>query len=157
LRLLGDGGGRPAPGGPRHRPRLHPDGAGRGRYLAKSPYTVQVKSDFKPVVFEGKEAVRWVIGHPLPLYLCVVDKSAARLSVYHTFARFCAWACRQRPDGLQMTPEPPTPGGTGQCTQWEGSYPFSLGQPILDFTVTQMLDDDFWAKARGGRGDAAAP
>ena len=86
-----------------------------------------------------KQAVRWVIEHPLPLYLCVVDKSAARLSVYHTFPRFYAWTYGQSPDRIEMTPEPPTPGGSGECTQWEGSYSFSLGQPILDFTLSQMM------------------
>src|SRR4051794_34702011 len=30
------------------------------RFLAKCPYTVQVKSELKPVVFDGKDAVRWV-------------------------------------------------------------------------------------------------
>src|SRR6516165_9818600 len=46
----------------------------RNRYLAQSPYTVQVKSNFEPVVFEGADTVRWLIEHPLPLFLCVVDK-----------------------------------------------------------------------------------
>src|SRR6266567_2016115 len=50
------------------------------RFLARSPYTVQVKSNLDPVVFKDREAVRWVIEHPLPLFLCVVNKAEARLS-----------------------------------------------------------------------------
>jgi hypothetical protein len=119
-----------------------------GRFLAKSPYTVQVKSEMKPVVFEGKEAVRWVIEHPLPLFLCVVDKASGRLSIYHTLARFHAWCLGQWPDRLSMMPVPAVPGQIGRCTQWPGSYDLSLDQPILDFTVNQMLDDGFWQKAR---------
>ena len=89
------------------------------RYLARSPYTVQVKSTMDPVVFEGKEAVRWVIEHPLPLYLCVVDKSSCRVSVYHTLPRFYAWALGLWPDHLEMVPEPVVPGQNGKHTQWK--------------------------------------
>jgi hypothetical protein len=119
-----------------------------GRFLARWPYTVQVKSNFEPVVFEGQEAVRWVIEHPLPLYLCVVDKAAARLSVYHTLARFHAWSLGQWPDRLAMVPSPATPGQNGRCAQWPGGYDLSLDQPILDFTVHEMLDEGFWHRAR---------
>jgi hypothetical protein len=121
--------------------------AGR-RYLARWPYTVQVKSSLDPVVFEGKEAVRWVIEHPLPLFLCVVAKASARLSVYHTLPRFYAWSLGQWPDRLEMRPEPFSPERNGRGPQWEGDYSFSLDQPILDFTVNQMLDNAFWENAR---------
>jgi hypothetical protein len=85
------------------------------RYLARSPYTVQVKSTFDPLVFEGKEAVRWVIEHPLPLYLCIVDKPNARLSIYHTLPRFYVWSVREWPARLELVPEKPLPGKVGQC------------------------------------------
>jgi hypothetical protein len=103
-----------------------------GRFLAKCPYTVQVKSEVKPVVFEGKEAVRWVIEHPLPFFLCIVNKATARLSVYHTLARFHAWSLGEWPDRLAMKPAPATPGQEGKCISWPGSYDLSLDQPILD-------------------------
>ncbi len=118
------------------------------RYLAKSPYTVQVKSGMGTVVFDGKEAVRWVIEHPLPLFLCVVDKCSARLSVYHTLPRFYAWSLGQWPERLEMTAAPASPGQDGKGPQWPGSYSFSLDQPILDFTINQMQDNAFWENAR---------
>jgi hypothetical protein len=117
------------------------------RWLAKWPYTVQVKSDFNPLVFEGEE-VEWVVRHPLPFYLCIVNKAEARLSVYHTFPRFYAWSLGKLPDRLEMVPAPPVPGAVGRCTQWHGGYSLSLDQPILDFTVQEMLDGDSWANAR---------
>jgi hypothetical protein len=120
--------------------------AGR-RSVAKWPYTVQVKSGLGPLVFEGEE-VEWVVRHPLPFYLCVVNKAEARLSVYHTFPRFYTWMLGKLPDRLEMVPAPPERGKEGRCTQWPGNYSLSLDQPILDFTVTQMLDGDFWANAR---------
>jgi hypothetical protein len=118
------------------------------RYLARSPYTVQVKSKMEPVVFEGKEAVRWLIKHPLPLFLCVVDKPSARLSVYHTLPRFYAWSLGEWPERLEMIPQPATSGLDGRGPQWEGSFSFSLDQPILDFGITQMQDNVFWENAR---------
>jgi hypothetical protein len=118
------------------------------RYLAKWPYTVQVKSNMDPVVFEGQEAVRWVIEHPLPLFLCVVDKASAHLSVYHTLPRFYAWSLGEWPERLEMVPAPFCPGQDGRGPQWGGSDSYSLDQPILDFTITQMLDNDFWSQAR---------
>jgi hypothetical protein len=118
------------------------------RYLAKSPYTVQVKSSMETVIFDGKDAVRWLIEHPLPLFLCVVDKPCARLSVYHTLPRFHAWSLGEWPDRLEMTPFPASPGKKGRCDRWPGSYSFSLDQPILDFTVTEMQDNEFWQNAR---------
>src|SRR5262245_11645504 len=62
------------------------------RAWARSPYTVQVKSEMKPWVFEGIESVRWLVEHPLPLFLCVVVKQCATLRVYHTAPRFFAWS-----------------------------------------------------------------
>jgi hypothetical protein len=118
------------------------------RYLARSPYTVQVKSTLEAVVFEGRAAVQWVIEHPLPLFLCVVDKGAARLSVYHTLPRFYAWSLGEWPERLEMIPAPATPGQDGKPPQWSGGYSFSLDQPILDFTITQMQDGGFWGDLR---------
>src|SRR5258708_765949 len=104
--------------------------------LAKSPYTVQVKSKLEPWTFEGKELVRWVIEQPLPLFLCIVDKSSARLSVYQTMARFHAWSLGQWPDRLSMIPASFVPGQNGRCAQWAESYNLSLDQPILEFSIT---------------------
>jgi hypothetical protein len=118
------------------------------RFLARSPYTVQVKSSMDPVVFEGTETVRWLIEHPLPLFLCVVDKASARLSVYHTLPRFYAWSLGRWPDRLEMNPVPAVPGQAGRSPNWGGGYSFSLDQPILDFTINQMQDDAFWENAR---------
>jgi hypothetical protein len=106
-----------------------------------------VKSGFDPLVYEG-ERVRWVIQHPLPLYLCVVDKPSLRFSIYHTFPRFYAWSLGQWPERLEMIPDRPEPGRIGRNTQWKGDYTFRLDQPILDFSIEQMVDDEFWTRAR---------
>lgn len=64
-------------------------------WWAKWPYTVQVRSEMKPVPFKSKDEVRWVIEHPLPLFVCFVDKSKVQISIYHTFGRFHAWSIGQ--------------------------------------------------------------
>ena len=115
------------------------------RAWARAPYTVQVKSNMDPWEFNGIESVRWLIEHPLPLFLCVVDKPEARLRVYHTSPRFYVWSLRELPDRLILRP---TTDEIGQCTQWEGQFDFSLSAPILDVSVDQLLDDEFMQKAK---------
>ena len=108
-------------------------------------YTVQVKSTMSPWQFGTPEAVRWLVQHPLPLFLCVVDKSTTRVRLYHTFPRFLLWVQGALPDTLQLVPKDP---GEGQCTQWEGGSTFSLGPPILDWSVLELLEDTVFAQAK---------
>lgn len=115
------------------------------RAWAKSPYTVQVKSNMEPWEFEGPEAIRWLIEHPLPLFLCVVEKATTRLRVYHTFPRFYVWSLGQSPERMTMIP---TEEESGECVQWPGTFDFSLSAPILDFTVGQLGDEAFFERTR---------
>jgi hypothetical protein len=115
-------------------------------FLAKSPYTVQVKSNPDPLVFEA-HALQWVIEHPLPFFLCIVDKDSVRLSVYHTLPRFFARVSRR--EKIVMVPEPLIPGKETRLDNTAtDTAEVSLGQPIIDFSVNQMLDDEFWAGLR---------
>ena len=108
-------------------------------------YSVQVKSTPEPWKFTRPESVEWLIKHPLPVFLCIVDKPSARLRVYHTSPRYYAWSLPPLPQQLELVPE----GGTqGQCTQWEGGETFSLSAPILDFSITDTLTDDFQDNTR---------
>jgi hypothetical protein len=52
------------------------------RSWAKASYTVQVKSEHTWLL-EGKVSVDWLIKHPLPLFLGVMDKTALKLRLYH--------------------------------------------------------------------------
>src|SRR5579864_8795262 len=52
------------------------------RAWPRSYYAVQVKSKPEPWVFEESESLRWIIRHPLPIFLCIVQKSEARILVY---------------------------------------------------------------------------
>ena len=59
---------------------LHAARARRAAGLATAYYSVQVKSTMTPWVFSSPESVRWIIEHPLPIFLCIVHKTEARNS-----------------------------------------------------------------------------
>jgi hypothetical protein len=48
------------------------------RAWPRAYYAVQVKSNMEPWIFDSEESVRWIIEHPLPIFLCVVLKAEAR-------------------------------------------------------------------------------
>jgi len=108
-------------------------------------HTVQVKSTMTAWHFDSRESVRWLVEHPLPLFFCVVDKSTARLRLYHTLPRFLVWATGMPPDSLELVPEN---GSQGKSTQWSDGTTFSLSAPIIDRTIMELMDDSVWAEAR---------
>lgn len=111
----------------------------------KYHFTVQVKSTFSSWSFTSRESVRWLIEHPLPLFFCIVDKKSARIRVYHTFPRFLAWATGDLPTSLALMPED---HHNGEATQWNEGTTFSLGAPIVDRTISDLLDDEVWREVR---------
>lgn len=115
------------------------------RAWPRAYYSVQVKSSMDPWVLQSEESIRWLIEHPLPLLLCIVDKAAASIRVYQTSPRFYVWAILRRPSRLELVP------GTqaeGECTQWTGSTTFSLSAPILQASVEDLLHDELHARAK---------
>ena len=109
------------------------------RERSKEYFSVQVKSDMSPWVFDDHNEVRWLVEHPLPIFLCVVDKKAATLRVYHTFPRFYVWASGSLPPRLELWPGS---GPNGGFTRWEGDDSrFTLGAPIWEATIEELLDD----------------
>src|SRR6266566_3571968 len=100
-------------------------------------YSVQVKSTMDPWVFNGRNSVRWFIEHPLPIFLCIVQKAEARILVYHTTPRFAVWTMPELPERLELILGTETKAVTSSWA-WDG--PINLGAPILDFTISQILD-----------------
>ncbi|MBI3245659.1 MAG: hypothetical protein HYZ50_04025 [Deltaproteobacteria bacterium] len=96
-------------------------------------------------VLNGTESIRWLVEHPMPLFLCIVDKHLARIRVYHTSPRFYVWSMPPLPERLELVP---TEDSEGVCTQWKGSNTFSLSAPVLDASVQDLLDNEFHQKAR---------
>lgn len=123
---------------------------------ARSVYTVQVKSGLSVWEFNGEESVRWLIEHPLPLFLSVVDKVSRRVRIYQTAPRFWIWAVGALPSRVALIPGEED---KGRAAQWAGNYELSLSAPILDFTVDSTNDPafrekivqilDFWIRVDG--------
>jgi len=106
----------------------------------RAHFSVQVKSTEDPWHLKSQESVEWLIKHPLPLFLCIVDKPNALLRVYHTAPRFYAWSLPPLPESLKLTPDS---GRDGRAVQWDNGETFSLSAPILKATINELLDDDF--------------
>jgi hypothetical protein len=114
------------------------------RLWARASYTVQVKSEHTWVL-ESRESVEWLIKHPLPLFLGVMDKKTLTLRIYHTAPRCYVWALGDLPTKLEMTMTDET---TGQSTEWGGDYKFRLA-PILCIKMTELAsNDDYTRNAR---------
>jgi hypothetical protein len=105
-------------------------------------YSVQVKSTMDAWVFDSLESVRWIIEHPLPIFLCVVQKSEARILVYHTTPRFAAWILPIHKKHLSLIPGTAAKGETVKGGWTEGDS-FNLTAPILDFSIQDVLKPDF--------------
>jgi hypothetical protein len=112
------------------------------RAWPRAYYSVQVKSTMEPWVFGGPDSVRWIIEHPLPIFLCIVQKPDARILIYHTTPRFAVWALPTQPHRLELIPGTETKAYT---VNWAGDAgdTFKLKAPILNFTIQQFLDREF--------------
>jgi len=105
------------------------------RLWPRAHYTVQVKSTSDPWIIDGIESVRWFVEHPLPLFLCVVDKSELVLRVYHTSPRFYLWSLSPLPTRTELLPED---GTIGVPIEWSEGHRFSLGAPIIRMGIAEL-------------------
>jgi len=115
------------------------------REWAKSPYTVQVKSNLSPWIFDDMESVRWLIEHPLPLFLCVVDRAKVLVRVYHTAPRFYVWSQGLLPERMTLKPTLET---KGRYLDWTETHDYSLGAPILEVSLGCIGDEDVRKNAK---------
>jgi hypothetical protein len=112
----------------------------------RAHFSVQVKSKVAPWPFMSPESVKWLIHHPLPLFLCIVDKGPARLRVYHTNARFALWALPPLPAQIELLPEKLQ---NGEFISWLGGGSVSLSAPIINIAIGDLVDDNLYAMLRG--------
>jgi hypothetical protein len=112
------------------------------RAWPRAYYSVQVKSTMEPWIFASPESVRWIIEHPLPIFLCVVRKAEARILVYHTTPRFAAWILPFHRTRLELVLGTET-RAQSVVSSWDQGSSFELKAPILNFTIEDALDDIF--------------
>jgi hypothetical protein len=108
---------------------------------AKASYSVQVKSE-GVWVLEGRESVDWLIKHPLPLFLGMMDKKTLTFRISHTAPRFYSWGLGESPDRLELTMTDET---AGQSTEWVGDSKFRL-VPILCIEMARLSSDSGYAQ-----------
>jgi hypothetical protein len=96
----------------------------------------------RPWVFSGAQSVRWLIEHPLPIFLCIVKKSEARILVYNTTPRFALWALPHE-NRLELIPGTDRKAST---FEWAPGGKFELKAPILNFRIEQLLNRRFHAQ-----------
>jgi hypothetical protein len=96
----------------------------------------------EPWTCDSPEEVRWIIEHPLPIFLCIVQKSEARILVYHTTPRFAAWILPIHTKHLKLIPGTETKAQTVEGGWAEGES-FNLTAPILNFTIQEVLNPGF--------------
>ncbi|WP_447433132.1 hypothetical protein [Cupriavidus basilensis] len=101
-----------------------------------------MKSEMKPWEFASAKSVKWIIEHPLPIFLCVVQKDDARILVYSTTPRFAAWVLPTPLSRLELIPGRAT---KAKSVEWGDGGKFEMKAPILNFTIQELLDDAFRA------------
>jgi hypothetical protein len=68
-------------------------------------FSVQAKSeDYAIWQFNDADSLRWLVKHPLPVFLCRVNKKMGVVRVYHTVARFQIWVLGRLPGSVELVP-----------------------------------------------------
>ena len=108
-------------------------------------FSVQVKSTDDAWEFNDAASVKWLIEHPIPLFLCVVSKKEGLVSIYHVFPRFVMWSLGEIRDRLELRPGG---GKEGNWKAWDDGSSFSLSAPIIQANLADLIDPDRMEKLR---------
>ncbi len=108
------------------------------RARVRDYFVVQVKSTEDAWKFNDVESVRWLVEHPIPLFLCTVNKKQGRIRVYHVMPRFYVWSMGALPTSLELTPSDES---KGEFVQWQNASSFSLSAPIIEASLNDLVDD----------------
>ena len=102
-------------------------------------FSVQVKSSNGAVWrFNDRPSVEWFVHHPLPLFLCTVNKKKGVVCVYHTQPRFQIWALGRLPKRVDLTPEDDDKGKFDPCDKLPNCL---LSAPILRVGLHELTDN----------------
>jgi hypothetical protein len=108
------------------------------RSIVREYYSVQVKSNDGPWVFETPDEIHWLFDHPTPLFLACVDRTTTVLSIYHTLPRFLA-SFYDTPARLRLAP---LNDDGGQPAQWVNGEDFPLSAPIIRVSLEELRDPE---------------
>jgi hypothetical protein len=100
-------------------------------------YSLQVKANDDPWLFESEPSVRWLLEYPMPLFLACSNKTKTVLSFYQTLPRFVAGFREPPPERLELIP---TTDDEGVVAEWNDGVQFSLSAPILRVSLDDLED-----------------
>lgn len=110
-------------------------------------FSVQVKSEDNAIwQFNDVDSVKWLVGHPLPLFLCRINKKKGIVRVYHTISRFQIWSLGRMPPRVELIPGD---GQNGEFDACAGLPTCSLSAPILEISLADLADDVRMEQLRG--------
>src|SRR5260370_28864601 len=102
-------------------------------------FSVQVKSSAGALwPFNDTDSVKWLLDHPLPLFLSTVDKKKGVVRVYHTIVRFQIWALGTSPSRVELRPGGGHRGKIDPCDDLPNC---SLSAPILEINLMDLTDE----------------
>jgi len=104
-------------------------------------YTVQVKSDGQTWQFNDRESIKWLVEHPVPIFLCIANKKKGQVRVYHVMKRFHVWAMGELPESLELIP------GEAEEGTFDGSLE-NTSAPILNLEWSDLIDEEKMLRLR---------
>jgi hypothetical protein len=104
-------------------------------------YTLQVKSDGQTWRFNDRESVKWLLEHPVPIFLCMINKKKGQVRVYQVLKRFHVAAMGELPDSLELIP------GESEEGTFDGSLA-NISAPILNLEWSHLVDEEKMLRMR---------
>jgi len=111
-------------------------------FKAGPSFTVQAKSDAKPLVFKKEHEINWLRELQNPFFLAVGNRDELRVDIYSTWARFNGFL-RKAAKLIKLQPGPPTGGRSNPWTADDGSEQvIALGEPIIRAQMKDFMEED---------------
>lgn len=105
-------------------------------------FTVQAKSNDKPIIFEKKHELGWITNQENPFFIIICDLSRESLQIFSTWNMLNAFLFKGSKT-IHLIPKEPKKGNNP--IQWVGAGPqlkIFLGKPILEFSSKDLLDKE---------------
>jgi hypothetical protein len=105
------------------------------KFIVEDYFLVQVKSTASPILYEGKEQVRWLLSHSYPFVICHIDKVENDISIYQTLGLSFLHS-KKGIESIELVlddeqAEFRIPQECSICTMY-------LGAPILQFNISEL-------------------
>jgi hypothetical protein len=105
------------------------------RLHVENYYHVQIKSDHKDIIYEGKESVEWLLSHKYPLLICIIDKKNSHIEIFHTISLSL---CSFKNKLLSITLNFGNSSNYFAVDTKDFKATLSLGPPIIEFKLSQL-------------------